>query len=48
MKFPWFWTAVLIGGIFVYLNVNKAKKDISKYKKDNQQKRDEDIHKDRG
>ncbi|SEL81626.1 hypothetical protein SAMN04487910_3344 [Aquimarina amphilecti] len=46
MKFPWFWIAVLIGAIFVYLNTKKAQKDISNYKKDNQQKTDEDIHKD--
>lgn len=47
MSFPWFWIAVGIGAIFVYLNIKKAKQDISNYKKENQEKTNENIHKDR-
>ncbi|WP_299261341.1 hypothetical protein [uncultured Aquimarina sp.] len=47
MTFSWLWIAVFIGAIFVYLNTVKAKKDISDYKKNNQENTDEDIYKNR-
>ncbi|WP_299245635.1 hypothetical protein [uncultured Aquimarina sp.] len=47
MTFSWLWIAIPIGAIFVYLNVKKAKENISNYKKDDQEKTDEDIYKNR-